>query len=84
MMDSLINSIAAEIFPPEGSEVNPLANMPHHRMVTRAYGYATKPWVGLTEQEKKEWIDALPKIYETKHLMNLLNIMEARLKQANS
>jgi hypothetical protein len=51
MMDSLINSIAAEIFPPEGSEVNPMANMPHHRMVARAYGYATKPWVGLTDEE---------------------------------
>lgn len=53
-MDSLVNGLAAEIFPPEGSEVNPMANMPHHRMVMRSYGYATKPWVGLTEQEKLE------------------------------
>jgi len=83
MMDSLINSVASEIFPPEGS-LHPAMGMPHSRMVAHAYGYATKPWVGLTEQEKKEWIDALPEVYETKHLMKLLDIMEARLKQANS
>jgi hypothetical protein len=50
MMDSLINSLAAEIFPPEGS-LHPAMGMPHSRMVAHAYGYATKPWVGLTDEE---------------------------------
>ena len=40
-------------------------------------------WVGLTEEEKQEWIDAMPRFPESRHLMNLLNIMEARLKEAN-
>jgi hypothetical protein len=42
-----------------------------------------KPWVALTAQEKQEWIDAMPRFPEPQHLMNLLNIMEARLREAN-
>jgi hypothetical protein len=42
-----------------------------------------KPWVELTAQEKQEWIDALPRLPEPRHMMNLLNIMESRLKEAN-
>jgi len=82
MFDSLINSLAGEISPPQGT-THPAMNMPHHQMVMHAYGYHTRQWVGLTEQEKQDWIAALPEVYETKHLMNLLNIMEARLKEAN-
>jgi len=58
--------------------------MPHHRMVMHAYGYHTRAWVALTKEEKQQWIDALPEIYESKHLMRLLDIMEARLKEANT
>lgn len=82
-MDSLMNSLASEILPPEGS-THPAMGMPHHRMVAHAYGYATKPWEGLTKQEKQQWIDALPEIYETKHLMKLLDVMESRLKARNT
>jgi putative SOS response-associated peptidase YedK len=82
MIDLLANSIASEILSPEGT-THPAMGMPHHRMVMHAYGYHTRAWVGLTKEEKQQWIDALPEIYESKHLMRLLDIMEARLKEAN-
>ena len=41
-------------------------------------------WQGLTLEEKQQWIDALPEIYETKHLMKLLDVMESRLKARNT
>lgn len=80
MMDSLINSVAAEIFQTEGSEVNPLANMPHHRMVTRAYGYATKPWIGLTDKEYQELHLQMGENY---FYQDYGKAIEAKLKEKN-
>ena len=47
MIDSLVNSIAGEVFTPEGI-THPSMNMPHAQMVLNAYGYKTRTWVGLT------------------------------------
>ena len=59
MIDSLMNSLAGEIFTPEGS-THPAMNMPHHQIVMHAYGYHTRTWVGLTNEEKhlfSSWLD---------------------------
>ena len=82
MIDSLANSIAGEIFSTEGS-THPSMGMPHAQMAAHAYGYHKREWVGLTQEEKQEWIDAMPRFPEPRHLMNLLNVMETRLKETN-
>jgi hypothetical protein len=45
---------------------------------------AQRPFVGLTEQEKQEWIDAMPYDIEPRHCMILVNVMEAKLKDKNN
>ena len=45
---------------------------------------AQRTWVGLTEEEKQEWIDAMPYDIERRHCMILVNVMEAQLKQRNT
>jgi hypothetical protein len=45
---------------------------------------AQRPFVGLTEQEKQEWIDAMPYDIEPRHCMILVNVMEAKLKEKNT
>jgi len=52
MMDLMINSLASSIFTPEGPTVNPQCQ--HSQKAVHAYGYATKPWVGLTDKEYQE------------------------------
>lgn len=80
MIDSLTNSIAGEIFSTEGSTANPqwLTEERYAQLHT-----AKRTWVGLTQEEKQEWIDAMPRFPEPRHLMNLINVMEVRLKEAN-
>jgi hypothetical protein len=41
-------------------------------------------WVGLTDEEKQEWIDAMPYDIEPRHCVILANIMEAKLKEKNT
>ena len=45
---------------------------------------AQRQWVGLTDDEKQEWIDALPYDIEPRHCMILVNVMEAKLKEKNT
>ena len=48
--------------------------------------YTTPPqrtWVGLTDEEKQEWIDAMPYDPQPRHCMILVNIIEAKLKDKN-
>lgn len=40
-------------------------------------------WVGLTDEEKQEWIDAMPYDPQPRHCMILVNVMEAKLKAKN-
>ena len=49
--------------------------------------YTTPPqrtWVGLTDEEKQEWIDAMPYDPQPRHCMILVNIIEAKLKEKNT
>jgi hypothetical protein len=49
--------------------------------------YTTPPqrtWVGLTDEEKQEWIDAMPYDPQPRHCMILVNIIEAKLKEQNN
>jgi len=49
--------------------------------------YTTPPqrtWVGLTDEEKQEWIDAMPYDPEPRHCMILVNVIEAKLKEKNT
>jgi hypothetical protein len=51
------------------------------------YSYITPPqrtWVGLTDEEKQEWIDAMPYDPQPRHCMILVNIIEAKLKEKNT
>ena len=52
-----------------------------------ALAYTTPPqrtWVGLTDEEKQEWIDAMPYDPQPRHCMTLVNIIEAKLKEKNT
>jgi hypothetical protein len=42
-----------------------------------------RTWVGLTDEEKQEWIDAMPYDPQPRHCMILVNIIEAKLKEKN-
>lgn len=43
-----------------------------------------RTWVGLTDEEKQEWIDAMPYDPEPRHCMILVNVIEAKLKEKNT
>jgi len=45
---------------------------------------AQRKWVGLTDEEKQEWIDAMPYDIEPRHCMILVNVIEAKLKEKNT
>ena len=42
-----------------------------------------RTWVGLTDEEKQEWIDAMPYDPQPRHCMILVNVIEAKLKDKN-
>jgi len=42
-----------------------------------------RTWVGLTDEEKQEWIDAMPYDPEPRHCMILVNVIEAKLRSKN-
>ena len=43
-----------------------------------------REWVGLTDEEKQEWIDAMPYDPQPRHCMTLVNIIESKLKEKNT
>ena len=43
-----------------------------------------RTWVGLTDQEKQEWIDAMPSPPQPRHFMVLVNAIESELKEKNT
>jgi hypothetical protein len=45
---------------------------------------AQRTWVGLTDEEKQEWIDAMPYDPEPRHCMILVNVIEVKLKEKNT
>ena len=52
-----------------------------------AYGKANAPqrtWIGLTDEEKQEWIDAMPSLPQPRHFMVLVNAIESELKEKNT
>jgi hypothetical protein len=78
MMDSLVNSVATEVFTPEGT-THPAMGMPHAQMVSHAYGYHKRPWVGLTRMELiKCGVLPFGMSYE------LYEAIEAKLKEKNT
>lgn len=42
-----------------------------------------RTWVGLTDQVKQEWIDAMPSPPQSRHFMVLVNAIESELKEKN-
>jgi hypothetical protein len=45
---------------------------------------AQRPWVGLTDEEKQEWVELMPDEPKPRHIMNLINVIEAQLKEKNT
>ena len=43
-----------------------------------------KPWAGLTQEEKDSWVDDMPYHVQPWHLMNLVNVIETKLKEKNT
>jgi hypothetical protein len=43
-----------------------------------------RTWVGLTDEEKQEWIDAMPSPPQPRHFMVLVNAIESELKEKNT
>jgi hypothetical protein len=43
-----------------------------------------RTWVGLTDQVKQEWIDAMPNPPQPRHFMVLVNAIESELKEKNT
>jgi hypothetical protein len=80
MIDSFINNIANEIFTPEGA-THLSMNMPHAQMVSNAYGYKTRTFVGLTEDEIKECFQITPDQYLPAQIYKRI---EAKLKEKNT
>jgi hypothetical protein len=55
--------------------------------VCASEGHKIQPqrtWVGLTVEEKQEWIDAMPSPPQPRHFMVLLNAIESDLKERNT
>jgi hypothetical protein len=48
------------------------------------YPAAQRQWVGLTDEEKQEWVEAMPDEPKPRHIMNLINVIEAKLKEKNT
>jgi hypothetical protein len=49
--------------------------------------YTTPPqrtWVGLTDEEKQEWVELMPDEPKPRHIMNLINVIEVELKEKNT
>jgi hypothetical protein len=44
---------------------------------------AQRQWVGLTDEEKQEWIDAMSHDPQPRHFMSLINSIETDLKERN-
>lgn len=45
---------------------------------------AQRTWVGLTKEEKQDWIDAMPHPPQPRHFMVLVNAIESELKEKNT
>jgi rubredoxin len=45
---------------------------------------AQRPWVGLTDEEKQEWVELMPDEPKPRHIMNLINVIEVELKEKNT
>jgi hypothetical protein len=45
---------------------------------------AQRTWVGLTDKEKQEWIDAMPWPPQQRHIMVLIDGIESEIKENNS
>ena len=45
---------------------------------------AQRQWVGLTDEEKQEWVEAMPDEPKPRHIMNLINVIEVELKGRNA
>ena len=43
-----------------------------------------RPWKGLTQQEKDLLVDEMPDHVQPWHLMNFVNVIEAKLKERNA
>ena len=57
------------------------------KILETAYYNTTPPqrtWVGLTDEEKQEWIDAMPNPPQPRHFMVLVNAIESELKEKNT
>ena len=67
----MINQSCADIFPIDGPTTNP------------QYVLERKVWQGITNEEKADWIASMPEDIEPRHLLNLINLMEAKLKERN-
>ena len=44
---------------------------------------AQRQWVGLTDEEKQEWVEAMPDEPKPRHFMSLINSIETDLKERN-
>lgn len=80
MIDSLVNSIAGEVFTPEGI-THPSMNMPHAQMVSNAYGYKTRTWVELTQEELSEIYNRTE--WDTVNGWEYERAIEAKLRSKN-
>jgi hypothetical protein len=45
---------------------------------------AKREWTGLTDEEKQEWVEAMPDEPKPRHIMNLINVIEVELKGRNT
>jgi hypothetical protein len=45
---------------------------------------AQRQWVGLTDEDKKEWVELMPDEPKPRHIMNLINVIEVELKEKNT
>ncbi len=85
MTENLINRItyylsSGGLFNPELADHLAVRNL----LIECREALAQRTWVGLTDEEKQEWIDAMPYDPEPRHCMILVNVIEVKLKEKNT
>ena len=71
-------------FDPSNGTISKDKNDPRFTPLGQLWPVSIKrEWVGLTDEEKQEWIDAMPHPPQPRHFMVLIEGVESELKEKN-
>ena len=67
----------------EDEEFNRIERETSMRKAAVIAAIAKRNLVGLTDEEKQEWVEAMPDEPKPRHIMNLINVIEVELERKN-